>query len=256
MLNRTVFRVLVCSALFSALIALSTNAQPAPTTEPELLTPPKGVGYAEERYRIVNQSDEIVAVLDNGATVIAKHIDSPVFAMRAYSYTGGSFEGRWLGGGLSHLLEHLVAGGSNGRRTEEQNRDLLQRIGNNSNAYTSDDHTAFFVNTTKEHMEEAIDLVTGWVLTAKITPEEYRREYMVVQRELEMGKGDPDRQFAYLTQMNRYKVSPAKVPVLGYQAGIHGLSRDDVYTYYRLPHQPTNLAFSVSGTFTPEAIVQ
>ena len=62
-------------------------------------------------------SDEIVAVLDNGATVISKHIDSPVFAMRAYSYTGGSFEGRWLGGGLSHLLEHLVAGGSNAYRS-------------------------------------------------------------------------------------------------------------------------------------------
>src|SRR2546429_1830766 len=197
----SLLRALIFLAFFSTAL---THAQPAPTTEPELLTPPKGVGYAEERYRIVNQSDEIVAVLDNGATVIAKHIDSPVFAMRAYSYTGGSFEGRWLGGGLSHLLEHLVAGGSNGRRTEEQNRDLLQRIGNNSNAYTSDDHTAFFVNTTKEHMEEAIDLVTGWVLTAKITPEEYRREYMVVQRELEMGKGDPDRQFADLTQMNRY----------------------------------------------------
>ena len=37
-----------------------------------------------------------------------------------------------------------------------------------------------------------------------------------------MGKGDPDRQFEYLTQMNRYRVSPARVPVIGYQAGHSG----------------------------------
>ena len=41
-------------------------------------------------------------------------------------------------------------------------------------------------------MAEAVDLVTGWMLGAKITPDEYRREYEVVQRELEMGKGEPD----------------------------------------------------------------
>ncbi|HEX3358394.1 MAG TPA: pitrilysin family protein [Tepidisphaeraceae bacterium] len=237
----------------------STPSDPVAATQastPGSPAPAQATNYSAERYRVVDQPDEIVSILDNGATVIAKHIDSPVVAMRAYTYTGGSFEGKWLGGGLSHLLEHLVAGGSNGRRTEEQNRDLLQRIGNNSNAYTSDDHTAFFVNTTKPHMEEAVDLVTGWVLTADIKPAEYRREYQVVQRELEMGKGDPDRQFEMLTQMNRYRVSPLRVPVIGYQAVIQGLSRDDVYTYYKLAYQPNNLVFSVSGDFPPEEMLK
>jgi zinc protease len=242
-----------CCLLFS----LSLRAQPATTqASNEMLVVPTSVGYAEEKYRVVDEPDEIVAVLQNGCTVIAKHIDSPVFAMRGYTYTGGVYEGKWLGGGLSHLLEHLVAGGSNGRRTEEQNRDLLQKIGNNSNAYTTDDHTAFFVNTTKDHMEEAIDLVTGWMLTAAITPAEYRREYMVVQRELEMDKGIPDRVFEEMTQMNRYHVSPARVPTIGYQAVIQGLSRDDVYTYYKLAYQPNNLVFAVSGDYPPEKMLK
>ena len=50
---------------------------------------------------------------------------------------------------------------------------ILQEIGNDSNAYTTQDHTAFFVNTTAPYMEKAIDLITGWMLGAKITPEEY-----------------------------------------------------------------------------------
>ncbi|HLL89655.1 MAG TPA: insulinase family protein, partial [Tepidisphaeraceae bacterium] len=211
--------------------------------------------HARERYRLVSRADEVVSVLDNGATVIAKRVASPVVAVRAYVRTGGAFEGPWLGGGLSHLLEHLVAGGSTDRRTEAENRNLLQQIGNNSNAYTSDDQTAYFINTTSPHYEQAIDLVTGWLLGAKITPDEYAREYQVVQRELEMGKGDPDRQFYYLANANRYRVSPARVPVIGYQEVIQGLGRDDVYAYYKLAYQPQNMVFSVAGDVDPEAML-
>ena len=127
---------------------------------------------------------------------------------------GGIYEGKWLGGGLSHLLEHLVAGGSNERRTEAQNRDLLQKIGNNSNADTAEDRTEYFINTTTDHLDAAVDLVTGWMLTAKITEAEFEREREVVQRELEMGQGEPDRQLYYMYRTNRYRVNPVRVPVI------------------------------------------
>src|SRR4051812_44473946 len=75
-----------------------------------------------ERFRSVNKSDEIVSILKNGMTVIVKRVPSPVVSVRAYVQTGGVYEGKWLGGGLSHLLEHLVAGGSTKGRTETENR--------------------------------------------------------------------------------------------------------------------------------------
>ena len=212
-------------------------------------------GYGAESYRLISEKDEIVAVLRNGMVVISKRIASPVVAVRGVALTGGIYEKQWLGGGLSHLLEHLVAGGSSERRTEAENRDLLQKIGNNSNAYTTEDNTCFFINTTPEHMEQAVDLVTGWMLGAKITVPEYQREYQVVQRELEMGKGEPDRQFYYLAAMNRYRVSPARVPVIGYQEVIQRLSRDDVYTYYKMAYQPNNIVFAVAGNLEPAAML-
>lgn len=224
---------------------------------PELLQPTAEMaGYGTERYRIVSSPEEIIAVLANGTTVICKRVSSPAVSVRGYCYTGGVYEGRWLGGGLSHLLEHLVAGGSNEKRTEQQNRDLLQKIGNDSNAYTTDDHTAYFINTTTEHMASAVDLVCNWMLGAKITPEEYRREYLVVQRELEMGKGEPDRVFYYMTIANRFRLSPARVPVIGYQEVIQGLSRDDVYEYFKLAYVPNNLVFSIAGDLDPEKMLE
>jgi zinc protease len=240
-----------------SLLQPAVPAAPAASAgEPELVHPRVAGGrFGAEHYRIVSTPDEIVSVLENGATVIVKRVPSPAVCVRGYDFTGGVYEGKWLGGGLSHLLEHLVAGGSSQRRTEEQNKDLLQKIGNDSNAYTSDDHTEFFINTTPQHMEQAVDLVTGWMLGALITPAEYRREYQVVQRELEMGKGDPNRQFWYLELMNRYRISPARVPVIGYQAVIQGLSRDDVYSYYKEAYVPNNMIFVVAGDMDPQTML-
>src|SRR4051812_23508743 len=136
------------------------------------------LAYGAESYRLISRPDEIVSVLKNGLTVVTKRVPSPVVSVRGYVMAGGVYEGKWLGGGLSHLLEHLVAGGTNDRRSEEQNRNLLQELGNNSNAYTYPDRTAFFVNTTNANAERAVDLVTGWLYGAHITRAEYAREYM------------------------------------------------------------------------------
>jgi len=247
--------VIRVSGLLVAFLCGMAGAQTQPSM-PELLQSKTTMpGYGAEVYRIVSGPDEIVSVLRNGAVVICKRVASPVAAVRGYAQTGGVYEGQWLGGGLSHLLEHLVAGGSSERRTEAQNKKLLQTIGNDSNAYTTYDHTAFFVNTTTAHFAEAADLVTGWMLGAKITYPEYTREYQVVQRELERNKGNPDMVFWQLMQSNRYQVSPARVPVIGYQEVIQGLSRDDVYSYYQKAYQPNNMVFAVAANLDPEEML-
>src|SRR5688572_10076662 len=71
-----------------------------------------------------------------------------------------------------------------------------------------------------------------------------------------MGRGDPDTQFYYQTLGNRYTLSPARVPVIGYQEVIRGLSRDDVYAYYKLAYVPNNMVFAVSGNLEPEKMVE
>ena len=76
-----------------------------------------------------------------------------------------------------------------------------------------------------------------------------------MQRELEMGKGEPDREFYYMTAINRYKVNPARVPVIGYQEVIQGLSNEDVLSYYHQAYEPHNMIFTVVGDLDPEMML-
>lgn len=216
---------------------------------------PAGEDFSREVSRKVFKPGQVVATLANGAVVIAHRVDSPAITVRGYVNAGGVYEGKWLGGGLSHLLEHLVAGGSNARRTERQNKELLQSLGNNSNAYTFPYHTAYFVNTTPENLDKAADLVCGWMLNATIPQAEFEREREVVQRELEKDQGEPAWVMYNLAQTTRYVVSPAKVPTIGYKEVIKSLTRDDVYSYYKLAYQPNNMTFVVVGNLDPDAMI-
>src|SRR6266545_3867212 len=56
------------------------SAAPPPTKPEAPATRPSG--YGKEEHRLVEQPDEIVSVLKNGAVVIAKRVPSPVVAVR------------------------------------------------------------------------------------------------------------------------------------------------------------------------------
>ena len=67
-------------------------------------------------------NDVTVAELSNGLTIIVQenHV-APVATVRCYvKNTGGAFEGKYLGAGLSHVLEHVVAGGTTKHRSEDE----------------------------------------------------------------------------------------------------------------------------------------
>ena len=72
----------------------------------------------------------------------------------------------------------------------------------------------------------------------------------------EKDKGEPDWVFYHLCESNRYRVNPARVPVIGYQEVIQSLSRDDVFDYFKLTYIPNNMVFSVTGDLPAEEMLR
>jgi len=200
-----------------------------------------------------------VAELANGMTVIIKPTrTAPVVCVRAYVRAGGMYEGKWLGCGLSHLLEHLVAGeavhdGGSSKKTTKPTKDRVTEIGGQSNAYTTLDHTCYYIAAASSKTMACIDLIADWMTKAAITKEDFEREHGVVQRELEMGKDSPSRQMWYASSANAFGNHPAAVPVIGFAPVLARVTHKDVTDYHRKMYIPQNMVFCVVGDVDVEA---
>jgi len=213
--------------------------------------------------RTTTDSGAIVAKLGNGLAVIIKPMrTAPVVNVRAYVHAGGIYEGRWLGCGLSHLCEHLVAK-SEGDKTNPEapagmsaSREIKSEIGGQSNASTSSNLTQYYISAASGKAMQCIDLVGAWMARPSITRADFEREHGVVQRELELGKDDPGRQMWYAHASDVFRGHPAAVPVIGYAAPLAALTYDDVIKYHHMMYVPQNMVFVIVGDIDVEAALK
>lgn len=208
-------------------------------------------------YRCLEQrGDRIIAVLPNRMIVVAAtHPGAAVVSAQVWVKTGSVYEQEHVGAGLSHFLEHMLAGGSTATRGESQSNAILGDIGARTNAATSLDTVRYYINTTRPFTNEAVELLSDWIRHSLITDTEYVRERQVIQNEFAMGQGDAARLFWRLTQQARYDAHPARHPTIGYLDEFLEVSRDELYDFYRRMYVPNNMVFVVTGDIDPAAMV-
>ena len=116
-------------------------------------------------------------ILDNGLEVyVAENHNAPVFTMRVYVHAGSIHEDEFLGCGISHYCEHLVSGGTTHKRSEAEAQRIMRSIGGAGNAYTTSDHTCYYISTSATYMDSVIELLPDWVLNCAMDEQEVERE--------------------------------------------------------------------------------
>jgi zinc protease len=196
-------------------------------------------------------------ILKNGLTVLIRsQTESNVVSSQVLVRAGSVYEGRYLTSGISHYLEHVLSGGSTRSFTETEAKERLERIGGATNASTSFERTNYYINTTTEHWQQALDLLLSYVSESTLDPQQVLREKAVIQQELKMGENEPGNQLWKLFMKTAYRISPARVPVIGYEEVFVKLDRDALEDYYRLRYQPENMVVVVVGKVAPAEVVE
>ena len=244
----------------SADVATADATTSTPAAAPSAAAGVDTASWIVKGDAVVSANGLAVVKLDNGLTVIVQEVrTAPVVDVRCYVGTGSMYEGEQLGAGMSHLLEHLVAEGADhdGATAEDEDedegekpkggRDRVAQIGGQSNAYTTIDHTAYYITAAAGKTPECIDLVSDWMVNGRFTEADFHREHGVVQRELEMGKDNPDRQFYYASAAAIFRDHPAGVPTIGFKAPLAALTYEVVRDYHARTYVPQNMVFVVTG---------
>ena len=134
-----------------------------------------------------------MVTLENGLIIIVREDHSaPVVSVQAWCKTGSIHEGKWLGAGLSHVLEHMLFKGTTTRPGSRIDQEV-QEAGGYMNAYTSFDRTVYHINVPNTGAKVAIDILCDIMQHATLPADELAKELDVIRREMDMNQDDPGR---------------------------------------------------------------
>ncbi len=186
-------------------------------------------------------------VLDNGLVVLMKEDRSaPMAAVQFWVRSGSIHEGRYLGGGLSHYLEHMVFKGTPTRDPARVSKDIAD-AGGDINAYTSSDRTVFHTTLPAKNWKVGLDVLADAVFSPSFPEDEWRREREVILRECDMNDDNPDRMLSRVLWETAYQVHPYRVPVIGWRDILTTMTREQLVAYHRERYSPHNAILSIVG---------
>jgi zinc protease len=196
-----------------------------------------------------------LTTLDNGLTIIVREDhNAPVVSAQAWAMAGSIHEGRWLGAGLSHVLEHMLFKGTTTRPGSRIDQEV-QEAGGYMNAYTSFDRTVYHIDVPNTGAVKAIDILCDIMQHATLPPDELAKEMDVIRREMDMCHDDPGRRASRRLFETAYTKSPYRFTIIGYPDIFNEVKPDDIRNYYTEKYAPNNVFYVVAGDVKNDEVV-
>jgi predicted Zn-dependent peptidase len=153
--------------------------------------------------------------------------------------------------GISHLFEHMMFNGSKKYGPKEFDR-RLEAAGGSSNAYTSNDLTAYYEDFASDALPLVLDLEADRMASLTIDDASLARERDVVKEERRFRTdNDIDGMMDEAMGALSYLAHPYRWPVIGWMSDIEAISRSDCESYFRTYYAPNNCTVVLVGDFEP-----
>lgn len=154
--------------------------------------------------------------------------------------------------GISHLFEHMMFNGAARYGPKEFDR-VLESRGGHSNAYTSNDLTAYYEDFAAEALETVVDLESDRMRSLRLTSESLEQEREVVKEERRLRTensifGLMEEQLEALV----FLAHPYRWPVIGWMDDIERITREDCEAFFRTYYAPSNAAIYAVGDLDPD----
>lgn len=191
--------------------------------------------------------------LDNGLTVIANQDDkTPLVAVNLLYRVGAKNENP-KATGFAHLFEHLMFSGSKNFQSYDE---AIQMMGGESNAFTNNDFTNYYLTLPADFLPHALDLEADRMQNLNINVQSLEVQRNVVieefkQRYINQPYGNLWAEIRRLA----YKVHPYKWQTIGSDIShIENASLEQVRSFYDNFYQPSNAILSISGNVSLNSV--
>ena len=194
--------------------------------------------------------------LSNGLKVILDPCtNAPVISTQVWVQTGSVHEGKFLGAGISHLLEHMVFKGTESFDSATLSQSVLA-AGGQWNAYTTFDRTVYYIDGPSESKELFLKVLLEMVFKPVFPEDEFEKEKDVIRREIDMGLDDPDSCFSRQLFETAYINDDRRHPVIGHLELFNKLTHRDMVDYHQSRYTTENAFVSISGDFDEQQMLE
>lgn len=192
--------------------------------------------------------------LDNGLQVILREShDAPVVGFWTWYRVGSRNELPGLTG-VSHWVEHMQFKGTPSRAKGSIFRDVSKH-GGTLNAMTSHDWTAYYETLPSDRLDLALEIESDRMINSIYEVEETESERTVIISERQGAENNPSYVLYEEIVGESFRAHPYRHMVIGYEADLRQISRDDLYGHYRRHYLPNNAFIAAAGDFDAEALL-
>jgi len=148
--------------------------------------------------------------------------------------------------GMAHLIEHMIFKGT--KKLSESDIDLITiKLGGYTNAFTSNDYTAYIFKLPSNVWHEALLILSDCMSNARFDPQMLNSELSAVVQELKLYKDEYQETLIEKLVTGIFTPHPYHHPVIGYKQDLLGLTRNNLYAFYKKHYHPTNATLVIVG---------
>ncbi len=194
--------------------------------------------------------------LPNGLRLVTIPTDSPnLVSIYVVVQTGSRNEVEAGKSGFAHLFEHMMFRGTAKYPPEKYNQ-VLQRAGAASNAFTSDDLTAFYTTFSKEDLPTILAMEADRFQTLKYTPEIFKTETGAVLGEYNKNSSDPEEKLDEVLHDTAFDRHTYKHTTMGFLKDVQDMPNQYDYSlkFFDRYYRPEYTTIVVAGDVDPKKV--
>lgn len=149
--------------------------------------------------------------------------------------------------GISHFLEHMAFKGTLRRPSSLAIASTIDGIGGEFNAFTSKDHTGYYIKAGVKNLSLLMDVLSDMLLNSKFDSTEIEKEKGVIIEEINMYEDTPMHKVSDLYENLLYGDTKLGRDIAGIKEVIKSVKREDFISYIDRFYGPKNTVVSIAG---------
>ena len=156
--------------------------------------------------------------------------------------------------GIAHMLEHMNFKSTKNLDEGEFDKEV-KSIGGVNNASTSFDYTHYYIKSSSNNLNKAIDLYAELMQNLNLKDEEFQPERDVVAEERRWRTENNPLGYLYFSMFNNaYVYHPYHWTPIGFMGDIQNWTIEDIREFHETFYQPKNAILMVTGDIDPDQV--